>query len=706
MEAPAGSGKTTALAAVAASMPPQMVTWLNATPEMDEPTAFAATLIGAVRRAAGWSAPTSNGGLRASPLVAVRMLVNDSISLDRQIVLFIDGYERISHPDVHMLVGRLVEEAGPNWRFRIASQTVPPLPIARWRSQMVAAEMGFDDLCLGPDATGRLLRDAFGLRIQDDTAENLADRTGGWVTGVLLAGQQARATQKVDATLRDFGGAEQPVVEYVSRQILQPLEAAPQRLVLKTSGLIRLCAELCGFVSSDPAAPLTFRDVATRHTFLRQVRDSPGWYEHLRIFQDAFRAIASMAPDDEIEVHRRAREWSLMHGHVCDAIEYMMRGDQHDVADAASMLAGRFDAASDDCPPAKVLGWIGRIPTETVEGQPTLRLVAVRSALESRRLDVAARHLAALEAAVGKNLQSGLAHGWLANRIDFLIYSWQDDAAMALVKQYSSQLADAVACQDGKLAAHLTIAAARVHWLAGAKAQVSQLLAHLGGATISLARALERHGIEALIAFEQGDRVAAEFNVDRVLTLVEHIPPQLRPRRAAYGGLATLWSGRTPVARWVRDCVRTVDENLPGDVECIRALISAELAWRSGEQTEAASALSAASSIARRFKNPAALDELIRIQAQQFEARPPGPVRLSPAERAVLEALAHFLTNAQIAERLYLSRNTIKTHLRVIFRKLGVQSRTEAVAKAEELGLLAVVKAPGRHLSRPSDPDA
>jgi DNA-binding NarL/FixJ family response regulator len=57
---------------------------------------------------------------------------------------------------------------------------------------------------------------------------------------------------------------------------------------------------------------------------------------------------------------------------------------------------------------------------------------------------------------------------------------------------------------------------------------------------------------------------------------------------------------------------------------------------------------------------------------------------LSEKELAVLAELAHGYTNKQIAARLWLSEQTVKFHLRNIYRKLGIKSRTEALRYAYE----------------------
>jgi len=61
---------------------------------------------------------------------------------------------------------------------------------------------------------------------------------------------------------------------------------------------------------------------------------------------------------------------------------------------------------------------------------------------------------------------------------------------------------------------------------------------------------------------------------------------------------------------------------------------------------------------------------------------------LSEREIEVLERIAMGLTNPEIAARLYLSLNTIKVHTRNIYGKLGVNNRTQAVARARALGIL------------------
>jgi LuxR family maltose regulon positive regulatory protein len=61
---------------------------------------------------------------------------------------------------------------------------------------------------------------------------------------------------------------------------------------------------------------------------------------------------------------------------------------------------------------------------------------------------------------------------------------------------------------------------------------------------------------------------------------------------------------------------------------------------------------------------------------------------LTVAEQRVLPYLQTHLTLADIGKRLYVSRNTVSSHVSSIFRKLGASNRAEAVENASEMGLL------------------
>jgi LuxR family transcriptional regulator, maltose regulon positive regulatory protein len=124
-------------------------------------------------------------------------------------------------------------------------------------------------------------------------------------------------------------------------------------------------------------------------------------------------------------------------------------------------------------------------------------------------------------------------------------------------------------------------------------------------------------------------------------------------------------------------------------------LLLARVRCRRGRLDAAESGLASASAAIRELGDGSRLRALADdVEAEIVEAvararsgemlTPP-----SPAELEVLRLLATDLTAREIAAQLYVSANTVGSHTRVLYRKLGVHTRAAAVARATELGLLA-----------------
>jgi LuxR family maltose regulon positive regulatory protein len=113
-----------------------------------------------------------------------------------------------------------------------------------------------------------------------------------------------------------------------------------------------------------------------------------------------------------------------------------------------------------------------------------------------------------------------------------------------------------------------------------------------------------------------------------------------------------------------------------------------------GRFTEAARYLAEAREVMKGCRNLGRVALLADGAAEALEraradsARTPPEAALTRTELAVLQLLPTDLTAREIAARRFVSLNTMRAHIRAIYRKLGVSSRRDAVAKADALGLL------------------
>ena len=128
------------------------------------------------------------------------------------------------------------------------------------------------------------------------------------------------------------------------------------------------------------------------------------------------------------------------------------------------------------------------------------------------------------------------------------------------------------------------------------------------------------------------------------------------------------------------------------DVE-VRVVL-ARVALRLSDVARARTLLAESSRLVRHLPDAGVLRAWIEEayeRADAFGAVARAP--LTPAEARVLQCLPTHLSLRQIAQRIRVSQNTVKTQAHAIYRKLDATSRSEAVRRAEQLGLLDLAQA-------------
>ena len=238
----------------------------------------------------------------------------------------------------------------------------------------------------------------------------------------------------------------------------------------------------------------------------------------------------------------------------------------------------------------------------------------------------------------------------------------------------------------------------------------AQLLAGQDDAALELARTTEVHpdadrrpfgvvaalAVQAVIAAERENPVVAERLAGRALFeatragVLESTAAGCAHFAAALGALA---DGRPADAERALHRARTIEPAIDGGAmhAWVLATFARTLAAR-GRMRRAEQALAQARGLLAACIDPGAVAARVEQAAgavtAQGAAAPIVTEALSPAELSVLRHFEGDRTARAIGAELYLSINTVKTHIRAIYRKLGVSTREDALARAEALALL------------------
>ena len=191
---------------------------------------------------------------------------------------------------------------------------------------------------------------------------------------------------------------------------------------------------------------------------------------------------------------------------------------------------------------------------------------------------------------------------------------------------------------------------------------------------------------------------------DRLLVRLHCALRRREPGLANYFGMSMTHVARGELLQR-QDRLAEADEALARGIELARRgqaklelsyglLTHAGIKGSLGDRSAAEEMLREARKVAETCADPGVLPELVARAERRLRLRPSRAAQtrydedLSSRELAVLRLLATDLNQREIAEALYVSFNTVKSHVKSIFRKLGVATRPDAVLRARELKLI------------------
>jgi LuxR family maltose regulon positive regulatory protein len=207
-------------------------------------------------------------------------------------------------------------------------------------------------------------------------------------------------------------------------------------------------------------------------------------------------------------------------------------------------------------------------------------------------------------------------------------------------------------------------------------------------------------GVRAAIALDEQDEATAEAPARDAIELMRRTDLDEHPWAAmAHIAHGTLLGRRGDGAVAADEIDRGIELGArqgAWQVVVYGSLALAEVRQRQHQPAAARRLLSSVRDLLASLPDPgdgpsrlARAEKTLRLRAGRDRGSADAPYwELSERELDVLRLLPSGLSQREIAAELYVSFNTIRTHTRVIFRKLGVTSRAEAVARARELGLL------------------
>jgi LuxR family maltose regulon positive regulatory protein len=694
--APAGWGKSVLLTQWHAAQPQTPFAWVSLDPGDDDPVRFWSYVVAAIRTVVpGFGgavlAALPNAGPSLVEIVIPR-LINELALLEAPVVLVLDDYHLLNDEVVQASVAYLLRHLPRTLRLAIATRADPPLPLARLRAAGELVEIRAQELQFHDAEAELLLNGTLELGLEAADVHRLQERTEGWPAGLQLAALSLRGRSDRAAFIRSLAGDDRQIGDYL-HEVVEDAPRPLREFLLRTSILERMCAPLCDAVTGSNDGAALLAEAFRSNLFVVALDDRGYWFRYHHLLRELLRSeLARAEPEFIPGLHARAAAWHQDNGNVDEAIEHAIAAGR---IDQATALIAEHWLQAWDANPFTVARWLQALPPEAFEADGRLWLVQGWAAVFTGRLDAVEPAIAAAERTPRPGPPVDIL-GTLETKAAFLrgVLAYLHGDVGGAHAQAKAARDGAAPMSDGLSSMLIGLTA----FLAGDHEGALEPLEHCR-ATLSglgwVQALLTTHGVLATIKAESVPAVAERRAADAERLMDEY-------------GLAEAPTASIPVA------ARGILLERKGDLDGADAAYAraATLAGRAHFLLDHAHALLLGAALKRRrrdyagarelareargalaqCKDPGALADLLarteRSLGGQGEAASPADGELSEREIAVLRLLATDLSQREIGAELYVSFNTVKTHTRTVFRKLGVSSREDAVARGRELGLL------------------
>jgi len=693
--APAGCGKTTLLAAwyedEARRRP---VAWVTVDDGDNDAVVFWCHILEALRRVRPELAVSPRPQVAGSAGIVSAVLpslVNELVELG-DVALVLDDFQSLAPGVSRDSVAWLVDHGPPTFQLVLATRTEPAIALGAVRAHGELVEIRADELKFTVDEAAALLNGALELGLTRDEIGALVDRTEGWPAGLYLAGLSLGGVRDRRSFVNTFGGSSRQVVDFLAAEVLDAHDPSTLDLMLRSSILERFCGSLCDAVLEQDGSEELLEALAEGNLFLIPLDEHGRWYRFHRVFAQLLQVeLEHRHPGLVATLHRRAFAWHRDNGSVDAAIGHAIQARAYD--EAGQLIASVWIDYLQAGRHVTVLAWLKRLPDYVLRENAELLVVqAWVSSLAGKR-DAAASAIAVLER------RGSLDDGPLSDGFSSL------EASLAALRATINWGDVGAGIDGGRRAAQLEGPSSRwwplicyalggCLYFSGEFDEADRWLKQ----AMAPALALGQWRI-AVVAFARASLIAGALGrvVEQDLFACEALQvAQDHDLEEVEGELYAALGASLAARGELEDALSALEQGIVvGRVEAFPRAIAelrleqAAVLQAMGRHEAAVSVINEARAVVGACPDPRMLAErLAGVERSQQAQRRNGEETLSRRELVVLRMLGGPLSQRDIGRELYLSLNTIRSHTKSIYRKLGASSRAEALERAHERSLI------------------
>lgn len=626
---------------------------------------------------------------------ALPVLVNTLDEIDT-LVIVLDDYHIISNPDVHDGVQSLIDTLPDHVTLVLSSRIDPPLRLGKLRVSGRLTEIRATDLRF--DATEALC--FFDNKLAAEDIDVLCERTEGWAAGLVLAASSLARSTDPQLFVQEFAGDDRLVVDYLATELWVGLDAQTAGIMLATSILDQMCGPLVDALVGGGGGAKWLEQQLRNNQLLISLDENRHWYRYHHLLSDLLRSELARTETTRVtELHRCAAKWYLANDAPDSAIQHMFAAG--DLDGAADIVGTRGSKLFSEGELSTVQGWLDMLGKERVSQHAWCSVLQVWTFVVAGEFDRVADSLDTAESLIAAG----------AGGDDTPLLAGSIAAVSAVTAIERGDVSEALNAAERIVASpdehEVTALVSGIVGICRAWAGQFDLAETSLQSSAKLAPTEGEHLIActsmmflAILAVENDDFGRARHCAQQSLAHARaHHLTEYHQIALAHSILASCVFNETAsdafghADRGVMLARRSSEPIMLAYALATRAEISTL-----AERIDAASIdLAEARNLLSHCADPGIVLTFVARREAHLGAthrvaskRPSTALvdDLTDRELTIVRLLPSKLTVREIGNELHVSHNTVKGHIKAIYRKLGVNDRSLAVQRARELHLL------------------
>lgn len=305
----------------------------------------------------------------------LKALINQLHAIKDSYILVFDDYHVIKNVQIHEVIKTILDHFPPFMQLVLITREDPPFALSRMRVAKKLLEIRISHLRFTHEEVKRYFLQQLHISLEEEQIQLIDTQIEGWVAGLQMLALSMNGVEDIAGFINAFSKNQYYIMDYLMEEVLERQTADVKEFLLKTSILNVFSAELCDNVLQLEAGSSNkiIEKLLKTNSFIVSTDMTNKWFRYHHLFRDVLRQMLSQRSQLEMdELNKLAGLWFKSNGLSQEAIYHLLQAN--DFYEAAKVIECKWSEMDIQLQSASWLDMAKKLPGTIIEKSPVLTM--------------------------------------------------------------------------------------------------------------------------------------------------------------------------------------------------------------------------------------------------------------------------------------------------------------------------------------------